>query len=83
VKPSTALAACSLLVALGACVGNEREEAQALEAEYRRCVEEHSPEHAECQLLQERQLRAQERYLESSRRAWGCGPELEECPAPR
>ncbi len=65
------------------CASQELRAVIAAREAYTECVAEHSESHPDCEDLRRHHLAEQQRYEENSRRAWSCGPPLDECPTPR
>ena len=66
-----------------ACVNLEKREVERAQARRDACVEDHGPDHPECEEAELALRDAQERYDEKARRAWSCDPTQDLCPTPR
>jgi hypothetical protein len=82
-KAAAAVAAALAGIGLLGCVTREQREVSSLRDAHARCLAEHSESHPDCVALRERLNAAQQRYQESSRRAWACDPAQDDCPTRR
>jgi len=82
-RTSRTLLAGLLIAMLFGCVMQERRDlAEAREA-YDRCVREYSASQPTCIELDEKRRALQKEYEERAQRAWGCSPNVDECPPNR
>ena len=80
---ASAFAAFATFALLGGCVASEHQLVNRAREAYDDCLSQHTRKSSECEPERRGYNVAVERYEESSRRVWGCGPGHAQADCPR